>query len=503
LIDERVRTALRSDAALVVIEAPAGCGKTHQGAEYVGDLLQVQAGRILILTHTHAACSVFVERLRGAGSNAEIRTIDSLIDEIATAYHIGLGIPPEIRVWVRQQGDGHAQLATKVARLLKRYPMIARSLVNRYPTAVCDEHQDSSGDQHAIVMSLFAQGARIRIFADPMQKIFKEKRLLGGAAAYSWSDLVGIAGKAEELDFPHRWTTGCPKLGEWVMNARTALKEGRQVDLRNRPPSVGIVFAENLAHKNLDYRIGRDDRKPVDAFQKSKSSLLILTRHNNTARALRSFFFRSIPLWEGYTRTALDALVDTMQADGDAAAIAAGIVAFIGAVATGFSPSAFGDRFEQEVRDRCMSKARGKPATIQALAKLLVEEPNHQGAAKMLKRLHELVQSDPIFGDIKFDCHKEFWDAVRLGDFETPELGLADLAHRRAYSRPRPPDRAISTIHKAKGLECDSVIIAPCDSKTFPDKPDSRCLLYVALSRAKKALLLIVSRENPSPLLII
>jgi superfamily I DNA/RNA helicase len=243
LSDESVRNALRSDAPLVVIEAPAGCGKTHQGAEYVGDLIQVHSGRILILTHTHAACSVFAERIGGAGSKAEIRTIDSLIDEIATAYHVGLGIPPETGAWVRQQDDGHAELATKVARLLKRYPMIAWSLVNRYP--------------------------------------------------------------------------------------------------------------------------------------------------------------------------------------------------------------------------------------------------------------------DPVFRDIKLDCHKEFWDAVRLGDFETPELGLADLAHRRAYSRPRPPDRAISTIHKAKGLECDSVIIAPCDNKTFPDKPDSRCLLYVALSRAKKDLMLIVSRDNPSPLLII
>ena len=88
-------------------------------------------------------------------------------------------------------------------------------------------------------------------------------------------------------------------------------------------------------------------------------------------------------------------------------------------------------------------------------------------------------------------------------DFETPEIGLADLAHRRAYSRPKPPDRAISTVHKAKGLECDSVILVPCDLKTFPDKPDARCLLYVALSRAKRELMLVVSRSNPSPLLII
>ena len=43
----------------------------------------------------------------------------------------------------------------------------------------------------------------------------------------------------------------------------------------------------------------------------------------------------------------------------------------------------------------------------------------------------------------------------------------------------------------------------PVDAATFPDKPDARCLLYVALSRARKHLLLVVSRNNPSPLLII
>jgi DNA helicase-2/ATP-dependent DNA helicase PcrA len=101
------------------------------------------------------------------------------------------------------------------------------------------------------------------------------------------------------------------------------------------------------------------------------------------------------------------------------------------------------------------------------------------------------------------DCHKEFWDAVHLGDFETADTGLAEITHRRTYSRPMPPEKAISTIHKAKGLECDSVIVMPCDARTFPDKPDARCLLYVALSRAKSRLLLVVPRSNPSPLLTI
>src|SRR2546426_7157217 len=39
-----------------------------------------------------------------------------------------------------------------------------------------------------------------------------------------------------------------------------------------------------------------------------------------------------------------------------------------------------------------------------------------------------------------------------------------------------------------------------CDTTNFPDNKDARCLLYVALSRAKNRLMLVVSRNSPSPL---
>ncbi len=42
----------------------------------------------------------------------------------------------------------------------------------------------------------------------------------------------------------------------------------------------------------------------------------------------------------------------------------------------------------------------------------------------------------------------------------------------------------------------------PCNKQTFPDKEDARGLLYVALSRARSRLMLVVSRDNPSPLFI-
>ena len=216
-------------------------------------------------------------------------------------------------------------------------------------------------------MSLPCNGARLLFFADPMQKIFKE------ANPYSWDGLVGSADRVQELDHPHRWAKGCPKLGKWTLNARQALKNGGKVDLRTAPPSVKVVRAANIAQKNLDYRLGPNDRRPIDAFEKKQSSLLVLTRYNETARALRSFFDRRILLWEGYTRSALEIFVQQLAQATVPEEVAVAIMKFVDAVAVGFSPSEFGKRLGDEIADRCSKSTRGKPAMIQELAKLVLE----------------------------------------------------------------------------------------------------------------------------------
>src|SRR5258708_7774147 len=111
--DTSVASALRSPARLVVVEAPAGCGKTFQGAEYARDVAgKIGAGRVLILTHTHAACDVFASRTRGIDGRVDIRTIDSLIGQIAAAYHLALGLPADTGAYARSRKEGYSELAT-------------------------------------------------------------------------------------------------------------------------------------------------------------------------------------------------------------------------------------------------------------------------------------------------------------------------------------------------------------------------------------------------------
>jgi len=503
--DASVAALLRSDEPLVVVEAPAGCGKTFQGAAYARDVSRTLGqGRLLILTHTHGACGVFAERTRGMAGRVDIRTLDSLIGQVATLYRRALGLPDNLSTWAYQDdGAGFEIMAEKVAGYLERHPIIRQALARRYPVIVCDEHQDASDAQHRTIMALRLGGARLRIFGDPLQAIFasdKSDRAMAAALA-QWEALKANAA-FDELAQPHRWQAGTPALGQWVLAARTQLKAGRPVVL-NGPVVQGlrILRADNLSPARTAYQLSRAHRTPIDAAV--QGPVMVLAANNERVGALSAFWGRRIPIWEGHTRSALAELVQTAKAHkGDAAQLAQGVVRFASSIAgSGFSNGSHGDRLVQEVRDGCTKQARGKPGNIQRLARHVLASPDHQGIALALNELSDLVDSKADgFGDIKIVHRSELRDAIRLKAFACPDEGYAEIARRRSHAMPAPPARTLSTIHKAKGLECDNAVLIAGDRDQFSGTQYARCKLYVALSRAKRSLTIVVSRNKPSPL---
>ena len=500
--DATVADALRSAAPLVVVEAPGGCGKTYQGASYARDVAPgLGEGRLLIVTHTNAACDVFAERTRRLSRRVEIRTIDGLIIEIASAYHHALGLPADVGAWARRDRNGYAVLADRTARLLARYPMIASCVARRYPIIICDEHQDACADRHAVVMSLHKAGSMLRVFADPMQMIFTGTAAETAAAEQRWADLKNAADRFEELDTPHRWANAQPALGAWILEVRAALRDGGQIDLTGAlPAGLTVHYADNVAQQNMGFRVAGNLSQPIYA-RANLQSMLVLTGHNDRVMALRAFFNRRMPIWEGHVRDGLSGLVaHARNQQGNAAGLAQSTVTFMGSVATGFSPTAFGNRFVAEAQQGCAKPCNGKPHHLQAMARHIVETPDHRGVARALDYLRELVANEPAFSDVKFDHGREFAEAIQLGRYDDPDDGFAEIARRRTHARPKLPAKAISTIHKAKGLEFDNVMLLPCDRANFADTKAARAKLYVALSRATTSLLLVVSKAKPSPL---
>lgn len=66
--------------------------------------------------------------------------------------------------------------------------------------------------------------------------------------------------------------------------------------------------------------------------------------------------------------------------------------------------------------------------------------------------------------------------------------------------RPDLPGASQGSVHKAKGLECDHAMVMACDKAQFSATNYAKCRMYVALSRAKESLTLVVSDANTTPL---
>lgn len=264
--DKDVAALLDSSEPLVVIEAPAGCGKTYQGANCARrSALASRRGRMLILTHTHSACSQFANETKAVAGRIEIKTIDSLVVQAAAIYHSSLDLPPNPSAWARQQNnDGFKELGARVANLLASKPMIAAALSDRYPVIIADEHQDSSQEQHAIVIALHAAGSRLRVFGDPMQAIYLRRNSTAATNNAQWNSLKS-SGSFAELKHPHRWGDGSLELGQWILEARQILRDGGTVDLTGALPSgLDVVVAENIARQVTGYQLSHEHRRPID-----------------------------------------------------------------------------------------------------------------------------------------------------------------------------------------------------------------------------------------------
>ncbi|WP_439364241.1 UvrD-helicase domain-containing protein [Bradyrhizobium sp. DASA03005] len=502
--DKAVADLLRSDLTLVTVEAAAGCGKTHQGALFAANAAShLTIGRVLILTHTHAARSVFAQRTQAVSGRVTIRTIDSFLTEIASIYHQTLDLPPDVGTWAREN-NRYDEVASRCCHLLEGSSLVAEAAAQRYPVILCDEHQDASADQHRAIMAVHKAGARLRIFGDPMQVIFGGHDTAIRATLRRWDDLKGASASGELLT-PHRWSSSS-ELGEWIVAARKALKDGGAIDLTGRlPRGLSVYFAENTARvPHRSFSMTSAHRKPIDDLRRLGGQLLVLTESNDRVAHLNAFFDRSMRIWEGQMRENLARLVACIrQRAGDINAIVDGFVVFVEATGKGFTPSSHGNRLKTEVMERCSNATRGvMPAHLQAVARLLIAEPDHRGIARALAYLVDVVdRRETGFREVEFDLRSEIRDAIRLGQFQSVDEGFAEITRRRTFSHPQPPRRCLSTIHKSKGLECDNALMLLCDRAAFSSTLYKRRLFYVGMSRAKKTLTLVLSRDNQSPLL--
>ena len=506
MTDEEVAALLRSDSRVVLIEAPAGCGKTYQAAEYARDAVTILGfERVLVLTKTHAACSVVAKETRQINRQVEIRTIDGLIFDIAKAYRIPLGLPDDVSLYVQKSSDGWRKLAGLVAQLLHANPMVTEVLAKKFPVIICDEHQDSDRDQERVVLAISSAGSYLRIFGDPMQ-IIPAGRGQDDVVAEVLTRWEALKKDSDygELEVPHRWKQTDPQLGHWILEARAALKDGQSFGVPESLPS-GLEFhcVEKASNPGASYRINPKDCWAVLGNKlNSPEGMMCVAAENRTVLALRSSLSGRLPIWEGHTRSHLENLVRKIS-DPSLSVVEKTncFIYFLKEVLVGFTKQE-SVKLLAEV-EKPSEKPRGKlPPEMKAMAIRIRENPDHRGFANAALHLRGLIQSgDKPFEKMKFVLRREFNDLINLREFEDASLGLSEISSRWSRMYPSPPDKCLSTVHKAKGLQSHTVVVFACDGEHFADRPAKRNLLYVALSRATNNLVLVTSNSDPCPLL--
>ena len=241
------------------IIAPAGYGKTHSLAQCIKHV----QGKALILTHTHAGVAAIKDKLKFqlvVPEKYHVETISSFSQKYTSSYYIGGDIPEQ-----DASNEFHSFMLEK-SRKICATNIIQDVLKSSYERIFVDEYQDCTKEQHALLQEL-SKGIPIHIFGDPMQGIFGFR----GQQLVDFDNDLDEFSEAPSLSIPFRWNNaGSNGLGQDLHNMRTALQQGKDLDLNNYT-NVEIVQAQEAER----YRPGTNYQRTINNLRMLDSLLVI------------------------------------------------------------------------------------------------------------------------------------------------------------------------------------------------------------------------------------
>jgi DNA helicase-2/ATP-dependent DNA helicase PcrA len=488
---ESIQQRLAGDENVVLVEAPAGHGKTWLAVALTEQVrTQLQRGqRVLLLSHTNAAREE-VRRRFGGAANTRVQTIDSLACDIVSVYASRLGVPHPLRPGAVHLGHpSFEKIRSLACDLLRDAPDVARGLAWRYPVIIVDEHQDSTYKQHELVWRIFRiGGVRLRLFADPLQAIFSFAGDL-----VKWSELLCVAPSAT-LSHGYRWD-GQPDLRDFLSAARSSLLAREPVDLGDLPPCVQLHHWSGRApgpgqrgHSPACLQLLRSLSRPVS------SAYLVRNRQNAYGLAVR--LGGLIKLYEaGDVQEPLDVLERAETAEGDAPALAQLLAETLSSWGTGIQK----DLREQLAR-ACHAEGielgrRKRLAPLAEVCAPLFSEPSVGG---FISAFRHAVTSRKELGWMPVRRDATFLMLSIPPQSEDPILALSAMA--QAHRSRTGPLQKVMTVHKSKGREFHTVLLPYLASTCFPADEEGTRLAYVGLSRAQSQLHLLAPSQGASEL---
>jgi hypothetical protein len=494
LLARDAATRITGSERLVLVDAPAGHGKTHEAVEAVGVLGRGldRGQQALLLSHTNAARDEI--RLRfGPSVEARAQTLDSLACDIVTTYASRLGITLPLRPGAEHLGQPTFEAIRRMAcEVLRDAPIVARGLAWRYPAIVVDEHQDSSIDQHELVWRIHQAGSgRLRLFGDQLQAIFSF-----GGSLIDWTDMVAEHG-AVELTHGYRWDAQ-PELRDWLARARRALLRGEAIDCRDRPTCVHVHRWSGRApgpkqqgHCPACVSVLRQLSVP------RRAAYLVRNREHAYGLAIR---LRGVAkLYEGGdVQEPLEVLQRLDAASGDPRELALLLTEVLRRWGTGLTKDLHDQLGRACRQDGIDLRRRSRLRPLAAICEPLYASPTVAGFLRAFTLA--VAQRDQIgWRPVRRDATYLLLSIP--SDCEDPILALSALAQQQRTRRG--PLTKIMTVHRAKGREFEAVVLPYVSNTTFPADGEGLRLAYVALTRAQAEIHVLVPSEAPSDLFLI
>jgi hypothetical protein len=495
---EEVRRILRSDSRRVLVEAPAGCGKTYEAVDLACDLAKdlKDHQHVLLLTRTNAAKNEFNRRsaVQTGANRVRISTIDSFLLEVCTPYTSALNLPCPLRNAVATGQTSFSDVAKAVFQLLKRAPIVAAVLAERFPVLLLDEHQDASVEQHEIVCAIVSgSDSRVRFFGDSMQAIYDFS-----SPPISLEDLKKGVDVVCELSTPWRWRAH-PELGRWITDARGRLQSGLPLDRATAPAAVTIHFVSSVGDPGYSTHYDGALMGLVRGFAAHERAT-ILARRNNQADALNLQTAGLYTLNEGSDfEPARQFLKDVEAIGSDPKQLAVSVVNLVSKYSVGFD-AAKRKQVLATLEDNGINI--GRKVQISKVARALEGIYAAPSAISACLAVGNIISDTPDWLK-RLTKPRNLALVAELGKISNDELPSSALESAISHEREiqKAQRRSISTIHKAKGLEYPNVMIWNFSAPDFPATPEAARLAYVAISRATEELEIVAPGEAISPLL--
>lgn len=492
------RPTLESDAGVVVVTAPAGFGKTYEAAglaqRWAAHLQPPQ--QVLVLAHTNAAVEEFRRRTRAMSGRVHATTFDGFAAELLRPYAGPLGFPVPLQRYLGEPGGpDFPQLAPAAAKLLGKAPTLVRLLAHKYPLVILDEHQDSTCAQHAVAATIASQGL-LRIFGDPMQAIY------GGSDTESlvdWKVLEAAADDVTTLDTPQRWADA-PALGAWLWRAREALEANQGIPADELPDEVTIQVRSDMDCAGFGAGDPRQLGPVLHHFLDSASdrSVAVLAYRRRLAEGLPGISRGRLPLNEGADYEAAYAAARALAGHlGDPQSCARTLLDLLEQSSTGLTQPQRA-RLEHRFRPEGIDLRRaGKNRPLLEAFQGLWAQSDLDGVRRAAAGVLEGPRPDWL--KLRKPQALEVLAAMHASARVDPRDAVAAAVKARKLGAAK-PSRCASTVHKAKGLQFDDVLVINASGDHFPDTDFGRKLVYVAITRATRRLHIVVPGAAPSPL---